>query len=42
MKYMNKFNDKFKFRLPRSYWGSAHAMLSTSDELHAVNKKADK
>jgi hypothetical protein len=38
---MNNFNNQIKFMLLRSYWGSAHAILSPSDELNVVSKKAD-
>jgi len=38
---MSNFNNQVKFMLLRSYWGSARAILSPSDELHAVSKNAD-
>jgi len=35
------FSNQVKFVLLRSYWESAHAILSPMDELHAVSKNAD-
>jgi len=38
---MNNFTNQVKIMLLRRYWGSAHAILSPSDELQAVSKNAD-